>query len=564
MKKYGTLLIAAALMLVYFGSIWQRPLFLPDEFRYAEIPREMIASGDWILPRQLGMPYFEKPVLGYWLNGIAELLFGESPAAVRFFPALATLLTALWILLLCRRAGEPRTAAAAPLVFLTSALVFAVGTYGVLDALFVCFLTGAMTAAYFAWSEPVPRRRAGYLVLTGVGCGLAFLTKGALAAVLPALCFLPFLLWQREGRRIFTFPWIPLLAAAAVAAPWAVAIHRADGDFWRQFLWVEHIQRAFSGEGAGDNRAQPFWFYLPVLIGGAMPWILLLPAMYAGCRGRFREMFRLPLIRFSACAAGMWFLFFTASSGKLGTYILPCFPFLAILFGYALVRYGERGVFSRANRILEWIVRLLLPVPVALFLIQTAAKFTDFIPPRLLPYERNSSFFLPVLALVLLLIWLRMAARERNAEKKFLYFCVGFGFVMLAAHGSIPPRFVVRSIAPELFLRTQAAPLIGEKTVLFCDAPLAAAAAWTLKRDDFTLFHKPGEFQYGLARKENTHRRLSTEELAGRIRREPDTEFLVLTRSEKRMRELPRPTRLARMGRFLALHYHAETGETAP
>ncbi len=556
-QKYQKYLIVAALVFVYLGSIWGRPMFTPDEFRYAEISREMIVTGDWILPRQLGMPYFEKPVMGYWLNALGELLCGDRPAAVRLFPALATLLSGGLIFLLCHRAGERQLAAVAPVIFLTTGLVFGIGTYGVLDAPFSFFLLWSVTAVYFAWSEPKWKRRAGYLVLAGVGCGCAFLTKGLLAVVLPGALFVPFLLWQKEWKRIFTLPWIPLIAAAAVAAPWVIAVHRADGDFWRRFLYVEHFQRAFSGAGAGDNRSQPFWFYIPVLLGGALPWLFFLPAMWMGCRARFREIFRLPLIRFASCMAGVWFFLFSASSGKLGTYILPCFPGLAILFGYGLLRYAEVGTFSRVNRALDWAVRILLPIPAVVFLVQTAARFTHVVPPELTLFARGENYFIPVAGVVFMLTWFRMAGRERDAAKKFTYFCIGLGFVMLAAHNSIPERFVSGSVAPEAFIRKVASPQIRPYSVLVSDVPLAAAAAWTLKRHDFLLFHKPGEFQYGIGRGDNARRFFTTPELAEKIVHSPETEFIILTRAERRVRELPQPKYYTRKGKFFVVRYEA-------
>jgi 4-amino-4-deoxy-L-arabinose transferase len=97
------LLIPGFFLLFYILPLGFRPIFIPDESRYAEIPREMIASGDWVVPRLDGIRYFEKPVLGYWLNAISIKMFGENAFAVRFPSAMATGLSAFIIFLLIRR-----------------------------------------------------------------------------------------------------------------------------------------------------------------------------------------------------------------------------------------------------------------------------------------------------------------------------------------------------------------------------------------------------------------------------------------------------------------------------
>jgi 4-amino-4-deoxy-L-arabinose transferase len=136
--KRSVLCVFALFLFLYIASLGFRPIMIPDEARYAEIPREMIASGDWIVPRLNGLPYFEKPVLGYWLNALSILLFGENAFAIRFPSALAAGLTALLLFLMVRRsAGGHRLAILAALVFLTCLEVFAVGTMNTTSELVV-------------------------------------------------------------------------------------------------------------------------------------------------------------------------------------------------------------------------------------------------------------------------------------------------------------------------------------------------------------------------------------------------------------------------------------------
>ena len=563
MRRYGKYAVILLLAAIYLGSIWQRPLFAPDEFRYSEISREMIASGDWIVPRLAGMPYFEKPVMGYWLNAIAMKLVGEVPGACRLAGALTTLFAAFAIGLLCCRANAPKLAAVAPVVFLLSGLVFAIGTYGVLDAPLVCFLTWTMVMFYFAWGEKRRLRQAGFLALAGISCGCAFLSKGALGVVLPGVACCLFLLWQREWKRIFTLFWIPLLFLLLTAAPWSIAIHRAEPDFWRHFIVVEHVQRALEGTSTGDDRGEPFWFYLPVAVLGLMPWLLLLPVFWRPWRDHWRAYLTQPLLRLSLCCCGAWFVLFSVSAGKLGTYILPCFPWFAILIGWGLLRGVESGTLPAADRVLSWLIRILLPIPAVLFLLQTIGRFTDWIPGKWMVYERGENYFLPVFAVMVMLIWFRLAVRERTPALKFAWFCAGVGLIALTVHSSMPLRFLAKQNQAAFLRNPAVAGYLNRKGVpVAADSTLAAAASWVLRRDDLLIYEKPGEFRYGLERPEGAGRHLTPEMLAERLN--SGGPMLLLLSSERRIRQVPAPENRRRIkiqsGRFCAVYYPGDEG----
>ncbi|HUT46428.1 MAG TPA: phospholipid carrier-dependent glycosyltransferase, partial [Sedimentisphaerales bacterium] len=185
-------------------------MLIPDEFRYAEISREMLETGDWVVPHLDGLRYFEKPVLGYWLNAIGIAMFGENAFAIRFFSALAAGISAVILFFLARKyAGGYRTGIFVAVVFLTCSEVFSIGTISVFDSMFSMFLTAAMALFFFAHMEDKPRKRICLLVLSGISCGLAFLTKGFLAFAIPAVTVIPFLIWQRRAKEIFRILWVP-------------------------------------------------------------------------------------------------------------------------------------------------------------------------------------------------------------------------------------------------------------------------------------------------------------------------------------------------------------------
>ena len=351
----------ALLFLLFFAAVYLiplggRPLVTPDEFRYAEIPREMLASGDFVVPRLFGEPYFEKPVLGYWMTAAAFSVFGVNPFAVRLPAALGTGLTALFVMLWVFSAmHDRRQALLAGLMYLGCGMVYALGVFAVLDSPMTMCGTAAMVCAFgYLQRERPASVRAILLALCGVFCGLGFMTKGLPALAGPVLGSLGYVLIEKRWKELFLMPWLPLLFAVLVVLPWGIAVHRADGDFWRYFIEVEHLQRFSSG--GGSQHPQPWWFLLPFFFGGVFPSALLLSAGAGSFRAVVRRMASVPLYRFSLFAAVLPLILFSCSSGKLPTYILPCFPQAAVLMA------GFVACALREHQKSEKILRLLFDV----------------------------------------------------------------------------------------------------------------------------------------------------------------------------------------------------------
>ncbi|MBP5530881.1 MAG: phospholipid carrier-dependent glycosyltransferase, partial [Lentisphaeria bacterium] len=331
LRRFYPLLPALFFVVVYLLPLGFRTMIRPDEFRYAEIPREMLESGAWMRPRLDGVKYFEKPTLGYQLIALSMKVFGKNRFAVRLPSALGTLIAAAMIWLILRRESRERFwPGAAAGMYLASALVLGTGTFAVLDAPFAGAVTVSIGAVYLACRSPRRAECALYLAAAGAAAAVAFMLNGFLAFILPGMVAAAFLIWSREWKKLFVFPWLPLAIVLLIAIPWALAQHRADPDFWRYFFVEEHWKRFTSG--TYDRKAQPFWYFFPVLLGGVMPAGLL---WFAGAVGCTKEWFKRPFVRFMICWFALPFLLFSASKCKLGTYILPCFPPLALLLASA-------------------------------------------------------------------------------------------------------------------------------------------------------------------------------------------------------------------------------------
>ncbi|MCJ7601408.1 MAG: phospholipid carrier-dependent glycosyltransferase [Desulfobulbaceae bacterium] len=349
-RRYS-FIVLFLVMALYIAPLGVRPMFVPDESRYAEVPREMIASGDWVSPHLDGLRYFEKPALGYWVTAASIMVFGENNFAIRLPSALSVALTAFFIFSIvagCEAKKDETSAPLAALVFLTSLEVYAVGTFCVLDSLLSCFITGTMAGFYLASiAAPGSRQEKKYLLLTGIFCGLAFLTKGFLAFAVPILAIVPYLLSQRRFADILRMAWLPLLTAILVALPWSILIHLREPEFWHYFFWNEHVHRFLANNA--QHRESPWYFFLiaPPMF---LPWTFLVPAAVTGlfskkgAAGTGKRSIS-PLISFCICWFIFPFLFFSVSNGKLLTYILPCFPPMAILMSLGLHRVLNKGRF---------------------------------------------------------------------------------------------------------------------------------------------------------------------------------------------------------------------------
>ena len=502
--KASVVALVALYLLLYVLPLGVRPLFLPDETRYFEIPREMIATGDWVVPRLDGLRYFEKPVMGYWVNAVSMLAFGQNAFAARFPSALSVGLSALAIFLLARRfAGGSTPALLAATIFLTSIEVLALGTFCVLDNLLCMLLTASMVAFYFAFDAHRPSRQTGLLILSGVLCGCAFLTKGFIAVAVPALTLCAFAVWDGRLRWLLRTAWIPASTAILVALPWSLMIHFREGDFWHYFFWVEHIQR-FLSPGDGQH-PEAFWFFIPVMVAGTLPWSALLPAVIQGFKA-----IDIPrsLFRFLVCWFTIPFLFFSASSGKLITYILPCFPPAALLMAMGLWHYFEQGR-QRAFRLGAFFWAGLTLSAATLVAIN---QFTGVLGAR--PYGTGETWKW-VLACIGFTAWgggVLWSTVEARPIKKLQWFALA-GVIFIAASTFIFPDFITQKKAPGPLLERNRH-LVSPASVVVADGYVIRAACAYLKRDDIRLFLTPDELTYGLDRKSEKYRLLDSHGLS--------------------------------------------------
>lgn len=325
---------------IFFFHLGSYGLWEPDEARYAEIAREMLASRNFIVPHLNYVPYIEKPPLLYWLEAMWMALLGVNEFAARLTPALAALagVAATWVFV--RRTMGQGRALLAGAVLATSMLYAEMAQVLTTDMLLTATITVALFATFLHWREG-----GRWCWLAYVAIALGTLTKGPIAGAIPVLAVGIFLWWEGELRgafRRFHVIWGGVIVLV-IAGPWFAAIMVKLPSFFDFFFVGEYLRRFFQNSYSHHH---PFYFYVPVVLGGLMPWTLIAPFI------AWRRLGRTPAGRFCIISAAVVLGLFSAASAKLIPYILPAFPVIAVLLADGIITraFGSSSAEGRVDR----------------------------------------------------------------------------------------------------------------------------------------------------------------------------------------------------------------------
>ena len=350
-KRWVRAAVAAMIAaLLYLPGLGRPALWEPDEGRYAEIAREMVLSGDYITPRDNFVRYFEKPPLVYWMEAAAIHVFGPSEFAVRLPAAMLTTAEVA----VTEVAGEAMFGASAgfmgAVALALSPLVFAFARFATLDPALAFFLTAAVGAFYFASRAQDFASGAGRAWMLGASAMLAMgtLTKGPIALVLGGVIALIWILIEHRGREIRRMPLVGCsLVYLALVLPWFVIAESRNPGFIRFFVVHEHLRRFFSSSEHGWGP----YFFVPVVIGGAWPWLYFVPAGISSIASASpeRRQQEKSALRLLVAWFAVIFVLFSIPRSKLGSYMLPAMPPIAVIAGVALSRIATMGRERVAN-----------------------------------------------------------------------------------------------------------------------------------------------------------------------------------------------------------------------
>lgn len=342
-------LLAALLAIVWLGTLGWRDLVPTDEGRYAEIPREMVVSGDWVTPTLDGFKYFEKPPLQYWTTAIAYELFGQGEWQARLWTGLTGLLAIFFTGFAGARLFGRRAGVFAAAVLASSLYWNAMGHINTLDMSTAATMGGSLLAFLLAQRPGASRAQIRWWMWACWALmALAVLSKGLIGILLPGAVLVIYTVLFRDGKLWTRLHLISgLILFAAIALPWFVLVQLRNPEFFDYFFIYQQFTRYLTDK---LHRPGPWWYFIPIVLLGVLPWLGTLfaalahgarqPAQHArDPRGQPRTFHPHALLLIWAVFI---FVFFSLSKSKLPSYVLPIFPALALLMGDQLDK-ARRG-----------------------------------------------------------------------------------------------------------------------------------------------------------------------------------------------------------------------------
>src|SRR5882757_4023830 len=476
-RSFGWLLWIV-LAAVWFATMPVRPFVDPDEGRYAEIPREMAATGDWITPRLNGFKYFEKPPLQYWATAAAYSVFGFSEWTARLWTVGLGFLCLPLVFGWTRRLYGESAGFAAIVALAVSPYFELIAHLNILDSGFAFLLSGAVFAFALGQSSPQgssDERR--WMLLAWLAAALAVLTKGIVVCVLTGATLVAYSVVERDMRpwRRLHLAWgLPLFLVVTV--PWFVAVSARNPSFLQFFFVHEHFARFLTKV---HKREEPWWYFLSMLAIGALPWLLTMPRALRGAWLESKGDSGFKPLKFMLVFSGITLLFFSVSSSKLAPYILPMMPTLAAVIGASV---AASPTFART---MARITGVLMPVLAAGLVIYTMRRYGYF-------PQSMIQWLIGALTVGLYGVW---ATWKREVPAVAAVWATAASAILgwqclLSAFTELPERSsykVVKTIKP----------LIGPQTELFTIGQYRETLSPYLGRT-MTVVQFQGELEFGL------------------------------------------------------------------
>ncbi|GGD51844.1 glycosyltransferase family 39 protein [Caballeronia grimmiae] len=335
LTRLSLTLLILALAIIWFAPLGLRHLVPSDEGRYAEMAREMFVTGDWITPRYNGYKYFEKPPLQTWANALTFAWFGIGEWQARLYTALTGFAGVLLIGFTGKRVFNAMTGFAAAVILATCPYWNLMGHFNALDMGLSFWMELTLCALLLAQRPGLPARQVRlWMWLCWAAMAAAVLSKGLVGLILPGAVLVIYSIVSRDWalwKRLYIGS--GLIVFLIVAAPWFVLVQMKNPEFFDFFFIVQQFKRYLTPE---QNRPGPFYYFVPVLIVGFLPWLsIVVQSVRHGVKTPRQPNGFAPVTMLLVWSAFI-FLFFSASHSKLLSYVLPIAPAIALVLGLYL------------------------------------------------------------------------------------------------------------------------------------------------------------------------------------------------------------------------------------
>ncbi len=359
--------LAVSIAIMFLGLANNRALWDPDEGRYAEMAREILVLHDWVTPHLNNLLYFEKPMMHMWLEAISFMIFGISEMSAHLVSLLCALGGVFLVGLMARRLWGLKAGLIASLCLMTSVEYFVLSSSIDINMTLTLFITSAFVFFWLGHTGGKTR----YFLLFWSSMACATLTKGPIGTILPMGAIVLYILITRQFALIRQMrPVAGTLIYLAITLPWFVLVSLRNPDFFSFFFINQNLLRYT----AWGEHNKPFYFFLLVILAGSLPWTFLLPSVV---KKLWKEKNKHEIL-FITIWFALIFVFFTPSHSKLATYVLPCFPPLALMVGYAFHDAPVKGGVPLSLAGFTWgifaLALMILPPMVSFGFVQIPAK----------------------------------------------------------------------------------------------------------------------------------------------------------------------------------------------
>ena len=347
--------------LIFLGS---HGIVDPDEGRYSEAAREMLASGNFITPYVNGVPFLDKPILFYWLQMIAMKLFGVNAWSIRLFPMLSGVGSCVLVYIIGSQLYDRRVGILSALILAVMPLFFGIAHFANMDIEIAFFVTGAVGFGLVAIdkvqsSHPNPKY---WMWLAFTFAALGVLTKGLIGIVFPMMILGVWIIFWNRWKVLtkLSLP-IGILIFAVITLPWYIAVSRANPAFLHYFFIYEQFTR-YTGDQF--NGTQPIWYYPALIVGGILPWLWFAgQSIYAHALQVKRKLSGSHRSAILLLWPLLILIFFSVPASKLTGYIAPVFAPLALTLGTYL---SNRWSSLRWRKAFYWILGVMVVLEVVL------------------------------------------------------------------------------------------------------------------------------------------------------------------------------------------------------